>query len=181
VSVFEKFSEEGQGAMERLGDRIRHDAHNGAINAHYRLHKLHQGVRKSLHTTSQFTKDLIPTKKTVRESLAGARERALGVKNRLSGLTKDTNSTSATKELSLRLQNLFKQSEKGKRAGSLKDIAKCMRSEDYRACRREQRKKAKSLSAYKPPSALAKLPEVGADPTRKKCMRGARKEGKNAR
>jgi hypothetical protein len=159
VSVFGKISDEGQGAMERLNDRIRRDVHNGLAQAEIGLHKLHEGVQKSLQTTSQFTKDLMPTKKMIGESLSGARQRALDFKNRLSDLKKDTNSTSATKELSLRVQNFFKPSEKGKRAGSLRDIASCLRAEDYRACRREQRKKAKAVSAYKPPSALAKLPE----------------------
>ena len=159
VSVFGKLSDEGQVAMKNLNGRIRRDVHTGLAHAEIGLHKLQEAAQKSLQTTSQFTKDLIPTKKTVGESLSGARKRALGFKKRLAGLKKDAKSSSATKELSLRVKNFFKPSGKGKKAGSLRDIARCLRAEDYRVCRREQRKRAKAVSA-KPPSALVKLPEA---------------------
>lgn len=157
VSMFDKMDEARVEAMQRLDDRINRDVHTGLIKLGYGVQKLQSGVQKSLQVTSHYTKDLIPTKQTFSKSLSGARTRALSFKDRLSGLRKDTNSTSATKELSLRLQNFFKPDEKSKRAGSLSDIAKCMRAEDYKLCRREQRMKAKAVDAYKPPSAVAKL------------------------
>ena len=203
VSVFGKISDEGQVAMERLNGRIRRDAHNGLAQAEIGLHKLQE---KSLQVKSQFTKDLILTKNIAVVYLLEARQRALDFKKRLSDLKKDGNSTSATKELSLRVQNFFKPSEKGKRAVSLRDVATCLRAEDYRACRREQRQKAKAVSAYKPPSALAKLPErdilekvakegaphkpvkvkhvdmkSGSKGSEAKSKKGARKVGKKAR
>ena len=123
------------------------------------LLKTSKNLQKTISSTAEYAKSLVPSKKAVGASLAASRERALGLKNRLSGQKKDTNSTSATKELSLRLQNIFKPCEKSKRAGSLSDIARCVRSEDYLACRKEQKPKQKAVAAYQPPGGLAKIPE----------------------
>lgn len=168
VSLFEKIGQEGPGAMSRLSERITRDARAGAAHTQRWLQKLYKVGEKSLQSTSHLTKELIPAKKSLHDSLSGARERALSIKHRFTGLKRETNSTSATKELSLRLQNLFKPSEKAKKAGSLKDIAACVRAENYRACRREQMNKAKALAAYQPPGALAKVPEVDVVKTAKK-------------
>lgn len=74
--------------------------------------------------------------------LAISRERAQRFRDRfLVGRTQqETNNTSAsaTKELSLRLQNLIP-GQHTKDTGSLSDIARCARAEDYRACRRAQK------------------------------------------
>ena len=161
ASILEKLGKEAPGTMQRLNDRLRRDAQIGKANVQRNLNIIYESVEKGLQTTSQFTKDIIPTKRAVGTSLHKARQRALGFKHRLQGLKRDTNSTSATKELSLRLQNLFKPSEHGKRAGSFKGIAACVRAENYRACRREQRKKKKAGEAAKTPNAVAKVEEKG--------------------
>ena len=161
ASMLEKLGKEAPGTIERFSDRVRRDAKQGTASAQRGFVLVYESVEQGLQTTTQFTKDLIPTKRSVKKSLYQAHERALSFKHRVQGLKKDTNSTSATKEMSLRLQSLFKPSEHGKRAGSFKDIAACVRAEDYRACRREQRKNKKAAKAAKTLNALAKVEEKG--------------------
>lgn len=94
------------------------------------------------------------SKQFLRDGLILSRQRALKLKARLTGQPQFANSTSATKELSLRFQNLFNSTEQTRRAGSLPDIARCATAPDYAACRREQRRRAASLQP-------AKVKEVG--------------------
>jgi hypothetical protein len=107
----------------------------------------HQETRKA---AKAYVRSLLPpTKQALRNGLIASRKKALNLKNRVTGQKKEANSTSATKELSLRLQNFFSPTEKTKRAGSLPDIARCIGAEDYLACRREQRKAAFKQSEAK--------------------------------
>ncbi|KAF2486359.1 hypothetical protein BDY17DRAFT_291343 [Neohortaea acidophila] len=93
----------------------------------------------STQASVKSVKALIPSMKTLKRPLALSRERAMRIKKALAG-HRDANSTSATKELSLRLQNIFgKPTEKSKKAGSFADIARCSQAKDYQACRREQK------------------------------------------
>ena len=156
VSVVTKISEESHGAVQRLNDQIRNDIQKGQAVVERGLLKLQDTAQKSLQKTSRFTKDLIPTRKGVGKSLSGARERAMTLKNKLQSLKSDTNSTSASKELSLRVKQFFNPTLRGKRAGSLKDIAKCLRAEDYRTCRRTQKKKAELVAKFEKQYAEAK-------------------------
>lgn len=82
------------------------------------------------------------SKELLHDGLVFSRQKALSLKASLTGKPLFANSTSATKELSLRFQNLFNPTEKTKRAGSLPDIARCATAPDYAACRREQRRLA---------------------------------------
>ena len=129
-----------------VADKAAKASQHGAVvlkkDFQHSFDELAKDVQKLTKSTVQSAKALIPSKKTVAAPLALSRERALGFKDLLAGRKKDANSTSATKELSLRLQNIFKPSQKTKKAGSLSDIARCVRAQDYKACRREQKLKA---------------------------------------
>ena len=179
VSVFGKAAAASNDTAARLKDRIQKDVHTGIDTACRELAHFNKDIQKALVTTAHFTKDLIPSKRSVGRSLAASRERALSLKDSLAGRRKETNSTSATKELSLRVKNIFKPTEKSKRAGSLTDIARCARSKDYLACRQKHRQRAKALKAYKPLNALAKVPEANVNVKESKELRPAMCLGKN--
>lgn len=123
------------------------------VDFKHSLGELASDFQKLGKLTADSAKALVPSQKTTCKSFALSRQRALGFKDLLAGRKKDTNSTSATKELSLRLQNIFSPSEKTKKAGSLANIARCVRAEDYKACRKAQKNKA--LSTYKAPKDVA--------------------------
>lgn len=97
-----------------------------------------QNIRAATRKSSTVARS--STKKTVRSALIASRDVAMGLKSKITGRAEEiANSTSATKELSLRLQNFWNPTEKTKRGGGLADIARCVGSEDYAACRKAYR------------------------------------------
>ena len=146
VSVFGKAAAASNGTATR----IRKDF----VLVQKDLVKFTKDVQQYASSAAQSAKALIPTKKTISSPLAISRERALGLKQLLSRRKKEANSTSASKELSLRLQNIFNPSEKSKKAGSLSDIARCVTARDYKACRKEQ----KAVPSFRTPSSLSTVP-----------------------
>ncbi|KAK3697839.1 hypothetical protein LTR37_017230 [Vermiconidia calcicola] len=143
VSVLGKAIGASNNHLAKVAAAVRKEKHDVVRSINYELHRLKKNLRNDIASTKKSLKALIPSKKLISGPLATSRKRALSLKQKLIGG-----------------KNLWNPSEKTKRAGSLPDIARCARKEDYQGCRREQRKRALAKNVTEQPKAkLADLVE----------------------
>ncbi|KAK5167691.1 uncharacterized protein LTR77_007390 [Saxophila tyrrhenica] len=140
ATAFGKVYNSTQDISTRFRSTLHRSSHNAAVDVQTGVQQAKHNAQLSLTAVKDLISYPFPSKKSLHDGLVASRTKALGLKQRLSGARKEfAKSTSAGKELSLRLQNLWSPTEKTKRAGSLKEIAQCVGKEDYVKCRREQR------------------------------------------
>jgi len=114
------------------------------------LARLTRDVQTSLISKAKSAKALIPAIKTFEKPLVRSKKQARRFTDVISKrYIKDTDSISKKKGLSVRLQSLFNSNERIDRVGRLKDVVKCARAGDYRACRKAQ--KVRTIVDVRPP------------------------------
>ena len=105
-----------------------------------------RSLKKSVSNSTQSAKALVPSKKTVVSPLKLSRERAVGLKQKLLGSKTAVNNTTASKELSIYFNNLFKSGTGTKKPSKLRDIARCLPARDYSACKKAHRESSMATS-----------------------------------